>query len=535
MRYECYGAAEAAARFVIYKHLLEVRVMEIKDKIKEVTIQGRTHYFTLNCLFIASLLAVTLLLVACGGGGGSASGSGDVQIGLTDARGDFASYTVDVLSLTLTRQNGQVVETLPNKTRVDFSQYTDMTEFLTIATVPGGVYVKGTLTLDYSNADIQVEDDSGNALKVNNLVDGTGTTVSQLKVSVKLQGQSRLLIAPGIPAHLTLDFDLKQSNSVAFDNNNVPTVTVSPFLIAEVNAKTPKQHRVRGPLKAVDVATNSFGIYIHPFRQRLSNGVRHFGVLNVTADNKTVYEINGTGFTGSAGLAELALQTTLTAVIVKGDIQLNPRKFVAREVYAGSSVPGGTLDVVRGSVMARNGNTLTVRGGTLIRTDGTAMFSDNITVLLDASTVVSKQLSAAPFAITDISVGQRITVFGTVSADQQGHFTLDAANGHARMHVSIARGTVLGLSSTPGNPPSYPFVLNVATINGRNASLYDFTGTGIDAANDAKRDFYEIDTGNLDITLFAANSKVAVGGFVTSFGSAPADFTAVTIVSAPYF
>jgi hypothetical protein len=53
-----------------------------------------------------------------------------VVIALTDAEGDFASYTVDVLSLTLTTANGAVVETLPLSTRVDFARYTDLTEFL---------------------------------------------------------------------------------------------------------------------------------------------------------------------------------------------------------------------------------------------------------------------------------------------------------------------------------------------------------------------------------------------------------------------
>ena len=66
-------------------------------------------------------------------------------IGLTDQEGDFHSYTVDVLSLTLTKLNGAVVETLPLNTRIDFAQYTEMTEFLTAATIPSGVYVKAQM------------------------------------------------------------------------------------------------------------------------------------------------------------------------------------------------------------------------------------------------------------------------------------------------------------------------------------------------------------------------------------------------------
>ena len=55
--------------------------------------------------------------------------SGEVIIGLTDTPGDFTTYTVDVVSLTLTKANGAVVGTVPLSTRVDFAQYTEMTEF----------------------------------------------------------------------------------------------------------------------------------------------------------------------------------------------------------------------------------------------------------------------------------------------------------------------------------------------------------------------------------------------------------------------
>lgn len=112
---------------------------------------------------VLSLAGMTLS--ACGGGSGTGdvNDSGEVVVALTDAEGDFASYTVDVLSLTLTKANGAVVETLPLSTQVDFARYTDLTEFLTAATVPSGVYVKGTMVLDYRAADIWVEDAAGDA------------------------------------------------------------------------------------------------------------------------------------------------------------------------------------------------------------------------------------------------------------------------------------------------------------------------------------------------------------------------------------
>ncbi|NOY66366.1 MAG: DUF4382 domain-containing protein [Gammaproteobacteria bacterium] len=481
-------------------------------------------------LLTSILLIGFVFLTACGGG---STDTGEVQIGLTDAKGDFATYTVDVMSLTLTKQNGQVVETLPLNTRVDFAQYTDLTEFLTAATVPSGIYVKGTMRLDYSNADIWVEDETGSAIKVSTILDEKGLPVSELQVEVGLVGKTQLVIAPGIPAHLTLDFDLKQSNTVVFDDNNTPSITVVPLLIAEISAKKPKKHRVRGPLKEVSVAENNFDIYLRPFRHRLSENARHFGVLTVQNSDETVFEINGESYRSEAGLAELALQPARTAIIAIGDVRFNPRRFVAREVYAGSSVPGGDFDVVRGSVMARTGNILTVHGGTLTRADGTVSFSENITITLDESTKVTKQLSMGTFAIDDISVGQRITVFGIARPGSEPDVSFSAANGHVRMHISVARGSVQGVVFIPEQPPRYPFVLNLASINGRNVSLYNFAGTGIDSSNDATGDFYQINTGNLNVTGFAVDSRVAVGGFVTPFGSAPADFDAQTIVTMP--
>src|SRR5215470_1834950 len=97
----------------------------------------------------AGVLAGLAALAACGGGGGggmpsssgtqtdscSASSCGTVFMAMTDADGDFMSYTVDVVSLTLKRANGATVETLPATTRVDFAQYVDLTEFLTAATI----------------------------------------------------------------------------------------------------------------------------------------------------------------------------------------------------------------------------------------------------------------------------------------------------------------------------------------------------------------------------------------------------------------
>ena len=123
------------------------------------------------------LLFVALILTACGGGGAGTtaitepnptavcdptdpsthSECGTLFVALTDADGDFLNYTVDVMSLELETANGRIIETLPRSTRINFTDYVDLTELVTAATIPPGTYVAGTIRLDYTNAEIFVE------------------------------------------------------------------------------------------------------------------------------------------------------------------------------------------------------------------------------------------------------------------------------------------------------------------------------------------------------------------------------------------
>jgi len=146
-------------------------------------------------LIAAGIVFMPLFLIGCGGGGGD-NGSGEVIIGLTDTQGDFLSYSVDVVSITLTKANGAVVETLPLSSRVDFAQYEEMTEFITAATIPSGVYTRAQIRLDDSNADIQVEGAGGEAVK-STVQDRNGQPVTTMDLAVRLGDLNGLAIAPG--------------------------------------------------------------------------------------------------------------------------------------------------------------------------------------------------------------------------------------------------------------------------------------------------------------------------------------------------
>jgi len=490
--------------------------------------QRRGKFATLlSALFL--LLTVFILGGCANDSGDNSDADGELVIGLTDAEGDFATYTVDVKSLTLTKASGEVVHTLPLSTRVDFAQYTEMTEFLTVATVSSGLYVQAEMVLDYSDADIQVEDANGDAVKVDNIVDADGNPITELTLAVKLEGRNSLRIVPGVPAHLTLDFDLKASNSVEFSPD--PIVTVEPFLLAELDVEKFKTHRLRGPLAGVDVANNTFDVIIRPFHRHMSRHdiVRHFGTITVTTTNDTVFEVDGESYLGNAGLTAMDVLPRFSATLVRGDIKLNPRRFVAREVYAGSSVPGGSADVVTGNVIARTGDTLTVKGATLIRAGGSVIFNDEVIVYLSEETIVKRQLGmGTEYDTDDISVGQRVRIFGTLDSPLTTRLGMKAKR--VQMRFTTLRGTVVGMEVIQIQPtPVTPFVIDLQAIDGRNVSLFDFSGTGIDDANDADPAAYEIETASLDVSGLSDGAPVKVRGFVTPFGSAPADFTAHSV------
>ena len=180
------------------------------------------------------LAAVMLGLAACGGGSSGGTGGttvtpeptascdpadsstadacGTVYVALTDADGDFLHYEVDVRSLTLETANGRIVETLPRTTRINFTDYVDLTELVTSATVPPGTYVAGAITLDYSAAEVFVEE--GDLARETIVIDETGAELDTETFRVRLSNRDRLVVTRGRPAFLQLDFDLEASHTV---------------------------------------------------------------------------------------------------------------------------------------------------------------------------------------------------------------------------------------------------------------------------------------------------------------------------------
>ena len=476
-------------------------------------------------LQVAVLILLMGLLAACGGGGSSsapapapevdtsAPESGDLLIGITDAEGDFVGYTVDVGAITLERANGDTVQALPLSTRIDFTELTEVTELLSLATVPAGNYETVTVELDFTDAEILVQDAAGEVQQAN-AVDVDGDPMGLVDVRLSLSTSDVIRIAPGRPVAFSLDFDLDASNTVDL-TTAVPTVTVEPFLLAVPELEDDREHRARGVLASVDTADSSFELKVRPFRHRSGE----FGRVTLQSTDATVYEIDGEAYAGTAGLDALAglpenTPVAAAVVIIPGD-EVVERGLQAQTVLAGSSVPWTERDVLKGVVTARVGDSVTVRGARIEFTDGTDRFRGEYVLEVGADTTVST-LGNDSLTLASVSVGQRIVAFGEVVDDT----TFNANPGR----VQIKQGQV-----TAAVVSADPLVVDLHYLNGRRLDIFDFSGTGLSAADDADPDNYEIDTTGLSLAL-ETDDLIRARGLVNDFGFAAPDFNASTLI-----
>ena len=473
-------------------------------------------------MLAGSAVALLLALVtACGGGGGTsatvaapvavAQETGTLVLTMADAAGDFLSYTVDVTRIELHKANGDVVQALPLTTRIDFAQLASVSEFLNVATVPAGVYDQVKLVLDYSNAQIVVQDASGNAVAAT-VVDTAGQPLTTLTATLQLAEADKIRISRGIAANFALDFDLAASNAVAL---NPAVVTVSPFLLASAQFDASREHRLRGLFKGADKTAASITLQVRPFAHRETG----FGELSFNVDGATMYEINGRALTGSAGLDAVAALAVGTPVVAQGLVA--NKVLTAAHVLAGTSVPGNGMDGAAGVVVSRSGNSFVIRGAQEDNHDGSRVFRGVIRVDVGANTKVTTATApATALTIGAISVGQLVAVRG-VASTVDGARTLDATAGAVRLEVSEVAGDVIATN---------PLTLSLGYINGLRPGAFTFAGTGTSAANDAQPQAYEIDTTGLDLGAIANGDLVRARGVVNGFGLAPPDFNARSLI-----
>ena len=488
-------------------------------------------------------LLCALILSACGGsattsnlGGDPSAGCdpgnsatadacGTVLVSLTDADGDFLDYTVDVLSLTLETANGRSIEVVPKSTRVNFTDYVDVAELVSAATVPPGTYVAGTITLDYSDAEVVVE--AGGAAKDAVVTDRDGNPLTQTDLKIVLSDRDQLVVTRRRAQLLQLDFDLAASHTV--DITPTPAIAAAePFIVAEAYPVDQKDLRVRGPLVEVDEAAMNYTVAIRPFYDRDGD----FGKFTVNVTDDTAFEVDGQMYSGQDGLLALAADGAGTPTVAKGTLTVAERSFTANQVLAGSSVPGYDRDAVVGNIIKRDGDFLTIRGASVVpradAADWRVHFHDDVVVEVGPDTKVFKDGDPqAELGIGDLSIGQRVTVLGdrspaTMAADAP-EILFDATEGAVRMHVTQIAGVVN--SAMPGQTD-----ITLYSIDRRQVGIYDFTGTGRSPDLDADPNDYEVQTATLDTTGLPAGQPISVRGFPTAYGMAPPDFSGRSVI-----
>jgi hypothetical protein len=476
------------------------------------------------------IAAAAAALAGCGGSGNAPTtanpppptmtDTGTLLVSVTDADGDFVSYSIDVLSVTLERRGGgTVVEVLPAATRIDFAQLTELSDLLSVATLAPGDIVGGKIRLDYTNAEVFIE--SGGEVVRAAVVGANGAPLGITELDIELAARNHLVITRGRAALLALDFDLAASHEVSLAQSP-PIVMARPYIVAEIDPVAEKELRLRGALVSTDVAANTYTVDVRPWFR--PDGAH--GRVTVHTTSSTSFEIDGAPATGAAGLAALAAKPAGTMTVAFGTLSTQERRFTAEIVHAGDSVSGERVDAVHGNIVARDGDRLVVKGAFAVRRDRAARLHRAVLVDVGTNTTVLK--TGSPGTVLDasaLSVGQHIVAFGTLTepASDATPATLDATDGRVRMLPTHLHGAVNAV--VPGQ-----LNLDLRAIDRLGIELFDFAGTGATAALDADADDYEVATGTLGLANVAVGEAVRVAGFVRPFGSAPADFDGRSVV-----
>lgn len=486
----------------------------------------------------AAAVAATALLAGCHHNNNQTSGYGVgwVTVGSVPAP-EYAAYIVTVTSVTLTDSVGNVYTALATAEPVDFTKLRDISELWGSATIPNATYASATIVVDYSLADIEVM--VGGVPTKATVTDSTGAALTTLAVTVKLDPATPFTINPSYSTdnaqRLAVSLDLPASTRIDL-TTSPPKAHVSPFVTVALAPADSKLIRIRGPLVNTSTALGTYSIYERPFYDQANS----IGTLSIFNDANTLFTIDGKYYTGfTAGVGQLT-QSSAGVTMTASYGTFTPTKtttgyagkFNSVYVIAGTSLQSEFTENLTGDVIARSGNTLTVRGCTIYgqlisESEGYFGFqAHDCLVTVGPGTVVTADddagAAAAALGYQSIGVGAHIVALGTYSLSAAGVAAIDAslANaGQVRLQSNRLAGTLV--SASPGS-----LVLDLATINGWPASVYNFAGNGATAGGNPTAATFAVNTGTLDESALAATTPLWLDGFVNAFGAAPPAFTA---------
>jgi hypothetical protein len=467
------------------------------------------------------LVALSLLAVGCHSNNNTYPGTPVLTMGsmMSSPEPEFSAYIIAIDAITLTDNNGNVVEPLSTPETVDLTKLTDLSELVEAPAVPAATYVSAAITLDYTAASIWLNV-NGQAVPATAL-DSTGAPMSADTVTITFDPHNPLVITLGQSIRWNIDIDLAASNTIL--STSPAEIQVQPFVVASPAPADTTVMRARGLYVTTQSVPSGFIMNMRPFYDLVSE----LGALTVNTNAQTYFNINGVAYTGAAGVTAIGGLLESTSVVAYGTLEslvgITP-SFNATSVYAGSSQEGGIAEYLTGTVFARSGDVIALRGVTYLDPQGIYAYYAETPVGIGSSTIVSEDGVAAPnLSIDSISVGQRINVSGQAGLNSTtgALLNLDATGGQVRLAQTQLWGTLT--SATPTSA-----TVDMLTLDNWSPSAFAFAGTATDGGA-SDHDAYVVNTGAVNESGVTAGTLLQFNGLVTPFGTAPPDFTATTV------
>jgi hypothetical protein len=395
--------------------------------------------------------------------------------------------------------------------------------------VANGTYLSATIELDYTSAVISVlVNGVPVAIPAASITDTSGTARTTITETIAFDPLNPFVVVPTYAStsaqRLAIDFDLAASGVVNM-SGSTPALVLNPFLTVTVLPSDTRLTRIRGPLINSNTVLGTYTVYVRPFYDETSS----LGSLTLFNTPTTIYSINGKYYTGGAGVDALSLLSagiTMTAAYTTFVPDLNTANsapagtFYPVYMIGGSTLEDEYTEGVSGDVIARNGNTVTLRNATLsLNTADTATFeTSDVQVLLGPGTLVTAD--GVPFSglsSSSVAVGQHIIARGVciqaTNSCTVAPYELDATGttsqntGSVRLQPTKLFGPLV--SSAAGS-----LVMNLESIDGLPASVFNFAGNGATAAETPSPAGFVVNTGALTLPADAtAGANLFVSGW----------------------
>jgi hypothetical protein len=470
------------------------------------------------------LCTAPALLAACSTSHPAPPGTPVVTMGNLTNSGDFMSYIINLNAIELMRKDGSVVTPLVTVQSVDMARLNTITELVEAPAVPEGTYTSALVALDWSNTPLVWLNRNGQTVSASP-ANVSGTAMTTASVLVTFDPSHPLVITHNKSVRLQVELDLLASNQLT-TTTSPAVVQVQPFAVVTPAPVDSTLLRSRGLFVTTQDVASGFYMNARPFYDL--SGIA-LGAVIVNTNANTYFNINGTVYTGSAGLAVIAQQQQSSPLVVYGTLDnlsgVTPT-FNATEVYAGTSQESQLAYYVTGTVSARSGDKLTLRAGDVATPFGVTGYIDSLPVTLGSATTVYEDGSATPgLTIANVSIGQQITVVGQPTAfDSTGTepTTLDASHGFVRLRPT----TLWGTQNADGT-------LDLLSLGRFAPAALNFAGTGL-GGHDAVPTAYAVDTSGVPPgPVTSTGELLQMQGSVTPFGAAPPDFAARTLTAGP--